>query len=544
MTSPLDMTRHRGVGQGAEDEADLVRRGEASRGRDRRAVAAGSLLGVAALLAMALSRIGATPLWLDEAYSLGVANQFAYGVKETGGTMFLYYSLLWPWARIAQNTVWIRLLSTLIAVLAMPVFAALARRIGGRRAALLAPPLLGASYFFPLVASDARSYSLEAFILIVGWYALVRAIEAGTDTPAAHRWWVVLTLVGPLGVLAHGLFPLFTATWCLAAVLSPKPRRAIVKLLPMLGATLAFLVLLFAMGISAVGDWVPPSNFQYVKVATFQYIGTYHSLQAVTLVCTVTLAWVAVRAWRRTLGEPADAPERLSAWRVGIPLIWVLVPPILLLFISMARATFVSRYLSAIAPGIALVVAVGLGELIGAVAKRRGRLPRYARKTVAFGVVGVVLVGAFGLTNYRSLEHADSEQWDEVATLLVRDGRPSDGIILYSDFSRPPLESQLAQIEHGPLPHIVNAPRQFGRPMRIDQHIHPTYTNRRKLVVYRRIWTIEVGTDEIEQGFYAKSPPLATNYRVARTWHFRASRPAVIRLYVRVTPIDYLPLAG
>ena len=80
--------------------------------------------------------------------------------------------------------------------------------------------------------------------------------------------------------------------------------------------------------------------------------------------------------------------------------------------------------------------------------------------------------------------------------------------------------------------------------MRIDQHIHPTYTNRRKLVVYQRIWTIEVGTDEIEQGFYATSPPLATNYRVARTWHFRASRPGVIRLYVRVTPIDYLPLAG
>jgi hypothetical protein len=544
MTSPLDMTRHRGVGQGAEDEADLVRRGEASRGRDRRAVAAGSLLGVAALLAMALPRIGATPLWLDEAYSLGVANQFAYGVKETGGTMFLYYSLLWPWARIAQNTVWIRLLSTLIAVLAMPVFAALARRIGGRRAALLAPPLLGASYFFPLVGTDARSYSLEAFILIVGWYALVRAIEAGTDTPAAHRWWVVLTLVGPLGVFAHGLFPIFTATWCLAVVLSPKPRAAVVKLLPMLGATLVLLGLLFAMGISAVGDWIEPSTFNDLKVATFQFIGIYHSLQAVTLVCTVALGWVAVSAWRRTRGRRSADADQLAAWRSCIPLIWALLPPVLLLVISLARATFVSRYLSAIAPGIALVVAVGLGELFDAVAKRRGRISRYARRSMAFGVVGAVLVAAFGFTNYRSMEHAHSEQWDEIAALLVRDSRPSDGILLYSDLSRPALESQLAQIAHGPLPHIANAPRQFGPPMRIDEHLSPTYTNRRKIVVYERIWTITVGASELEPAFYAKSPPLATNFRIAGTWDFRTSRPTVVRLYVRVTPIDYLPLAG
>ncbi len=507
---------------------------------NHRATLAGSLVGVAVLGVLAVPRLGATPLWLDEAYTLGVVNQFAYGVKSTGGTMVAYYAPLWVWAHVSESTVWLRTLSLVFAAAVMPVVALIGKRVGGTRLAVLAPPLLAASFMFQTLAVQLRAYSLEILILSVSFYALIRAVQQGTDTPGAHRWWVLLTLVAPWGVFAHGLFPIHLAAIGVAALLSPKPRQAVVRLLPMLGASAVMVALLFWLGISSVGAWVQPTTLEGLKYVTFRYLGLDHVLQAVSIGATVIVVWAAVQARRRT--RRGTDEERSAAWVLCLPFIWAVVPSVSLLATSVVRPEFVDRYLAGIAPGVALLIGLGLCRGFDWLATRTKGGQRVA--TGGVGVAGVIIVLGFALVGVHQVRREPHSNWDQVASVVARKARSGDGMLLYSDLSRPTFERQWSLLPHGAVPRLVNQPRQLGAVKRVDRLDPLDYSHRRRLLAFRRVWTVTVADGGGQAEFYQDTPPLTTNYRVARTWHFQGMYwPITLRLYERTTPVDFHPAA-
>ncbi len=136
----------------------------------------------------------------------------------------------------------------------LPVIAVLGRRLGGWKLALIAPALLAVGWMFGLKAAEARSYSLETLLVLIGWYALIRAVENGALGSRSRWWWALVALIGGLGVLAHGLFPMFVSTWLLAVVLAPGARRAVARFMPTLLCCGGVLLVLYRTGASHGGQ--------------------------------------------------------------------------------------------------------------------------------------------------------------------------------------------------------------------------------------------------------------------------------------------------
>lgn len=509
--------------------------------RDRIAVAGGALAGAVLVAVLAIPRLGDEPLWLDEAYSLGVTNQFAYGVKESGGTMLLYYALLWAWAQISEAPAWLRALSTVFAMAAMVPVAAIGRRIGGRGVAVAAPILLAGGYMFQAAALETRAYALEIFVISTCWYLLIRAVEAGVDTPGAKRWWVALTLLAPWGVFIHGLFVLFLAAMVLMVLLGPKPRAGLQRMLPLLGATGVLLALLFWLGISKVGDWVEATEFDYMKFTFYQYLGGWPWVRIVTVAAFVGLAVWVVRERRRLgtpggagegRGEPATARERLAVWTTTVPLVWMIVPPVLLLLISLVRPQFIDRYFVAVTPAVALTVALALVRLARWVAAR----VRFDARAVGAMATVAVLVVALGWSTagQENLDNRTTAEWDDLAAMIAENVEPGDGLLLYGDLSRPPFEAAWARVPHDVAPVLANVDRQLGEVKRFDHYYPGVEAAHQRLRDFDRIWAVNVGHGELPAAFYELHGPLPSEYRVAETWKFVEPRaPIVVRLYVR-----------
>lgn len=513
---------------------------DADRAADRRSVLVGSLLGIGFIVATTVTRFDARPLWLDESYSLGVANQFAKGVSATGGTMVLYYALLWPWVRISQSEAWIRSLSLVLSVLTMPLVAVLGRRLGGRRLALIAPVLLSTSWMFGYMAAEARTYALETLLVTAGWYAIVRAVEAGTSWSNARRWWILLALLAALGVLAHGLFPLFVAAWAVALAFSPRPRRAVVPMLPVLALCAVALIALYLQGIGEVGNWVHATTWNYVKKS-------YHNFSSPTgwaarIVLALVVAGIVLAAWHWWEARRQDEPARLAAWKRVLPVAWLLVPSASLLAVSEVRHEFQSRYLAAMTPGIALCMGFVLVSFDNAVRSWRGAgSAQVARvRWAPLAIATLLVVATVGSANTESLRRYRNSDWDTIAALVDEHVQPGDTIVFLSDASRPTFEAAWSRSTHKVTPGVANMPRPLGKVLRVDAYDYPSYTNRRRLLKSPRVWIIKVGTIEIGAPIYMDRPPITSNFEKVDSWTF-AHGPVVVTLYERTSPVDPLP---
>src|SRR5437016_11807732 len=93
----------------------------------------------------------------------------------------LYYVLLHAWMRLfGTGTVAVRALSGVLGVIALPLTFAAGRRIGGGRTAWAATVIMAASPFAVRYSSEARMYTLLLVLALLGYLALVEALEAAT----------------------------------------------------------------------------------------------------------------------------------------------------------------------------------------------------------------------------------------------------------------------------------------------------------------------------------------------------------------------------
>ncbi|HWK36678.1 glycosyltransferase family 39 protein [Sphingomonas sp.] len=177
-------------------------------------VLAGVLLG-AAVLRIASANYG---LWFDELASLTFANQpighlwGAWMVRETNPP--LYYTLLKGWVALAgDGDRAVRSLSVAIGLCGIVAGWALARRLGGRAAGLLAAALIALSAAHVDLSQEARAYVLAHTAVLVAALGMVRYLEtrargalllyAGAAIVAlyAHTMLVVFALLANLTML-------------------------------------------------------------------------------------------------------------------------------------------------------------------------------------------------------------------------------------------------------------------------------------------------------------------------------------------------------
>jgi len=146
-------------------------------------------------------------LWLDEIASVTKAdmpdvNDVWNHVVVTENTPPLYFILLHFWRVLGSSAEWTRLFSTLASLGCFVVTALLARRIAGRKFALLAMFFLAISQYQIYYAQEARVYALLMLTCVASASLLFRCIDG-----PENRWlWFGYAAVTIFGIHLHYCF--------------------------------------------------------------------------------------------------------------------------------------------------------------------------------------------------------------------------------------------------------------------------------------------------------------------------------------------------
>jgi 4-amino-4-deoxy-L-arabinose transferase-like glycosyltransferase len=355
------------------------------------------LLMCGAGFALRLYQLDAKPFWFDEGLSVDLALAPPDYVIATIDRPPLYYLLLHGWIKLAGvNPYTFRFFSAWWSTLALPLFYALARRLFDRRFSLLALVLVAVSPFYVYYAQEARTYALTlALVLDSSWLLLKWLQDRRT------RWllpYSVTTLACLYTHYAALLLPLAQTAFVAASLLRRQratPARAQIKLL------ITWLISQLSIAVLFL-PW--PIYARYgLRQLVAPDVGT---LTATPLEVGAHTLWTTLREFSlgRTLSSPlADGLTLLFLFLLILGamsldettlaprqwLLWLILPPIVLLLLPRTAIYFEPKYLMVITPAFYLLMVAGLQAL-------RHELPRWFIVCLSL----VVLMMAWGLFDW------------------------------------------------------------------------------------------------------------------------------------------------
>jgi mannosyltransferase len=390
------------------------------------------LLVVALGALLRLYRIGAQPLWLDEASSLRFARQtlrelWSWGTLVDPGNPPLYYSLLHGWLVFGDSEASLRLLSVLFGVLTIPLVYALGRTVRDHRLGIVAALLFAISPFQVWYSQEARGYALLTFgatSAMLGVAYLLRNPERSGSLRAAGWAWLAYVLGTTVALLAHNtaVFLPIGANVLMLGWWWKRGRGPRGFLRSWLLAQFAVLLLW--------GSWLPAFLQQVAHGEAYSWIprstvggvlsGVYALYAGVTratpypaeAVLVLVLAGLGLWSWR---GD--------RRW-IAFVLILALAAPIGELIVSVWRPIFLTQTLIWAAVPICLAVAAGLLSL----------RPR----VFAAALVVLVVFAVLGLRSYYFFH--DKEAWDQVAAHVDQGLKRGDAIVFSVGFLHIPFD--------------------------------------------------------------------------------------------------------
>ena len=378
-------------------------------------------------------------IWFDEAFSSYLI-QFNYFdiAKYTSTDVHppLFYWFLKSWTTLfGTGEFGLRSMSIFFAVATIVVTFFLARRLFGRKVALVSLLFLTLSPMLVRYADEARMYTMVAFIVVSATYVLIKAIEA-----KQKRWWVFYGILVGLGMWTHYFVALiWLAHWAWHAW-STYSKGATFKVwwkkffdknwvLAHIVAVGVFLPWLYFMVkqlgiVQAAGFWIGPVGVDTpVNYATnvFYYLehGQVHSWVALALLAIVVLIIVLIPKVYKSFTKPEKSKFMLIS-----SIAWV---PFILLFLSSLpplRSSFVERYL--ISAIIALMVFMAVVLVVGT--KKWRPILRALPILLIAGMMifGITNVYKYGNYNKNSNVHVVTR---EAIKEIQATGKPGEPII-------------------------------------------------------------------------------------------------------------------
>jgi mannosyltransferase len=318
---------------------------------------------VPALAAFVSAFIGLSgpSLWRDEAYtkdaiSRSLSHLFAL-LGHTDAVHGAYYVVIHFVAEV---------IGTSDAALRFPSVCAMAAATGftaatGRRAATLAGSrwpgvtgllsglLFAVAPYMTYYAQMARSYAFVTMFAAIASYLLLRAAGDGAGD-GGWKWW----LGYGLAVACTGLFNTFGLLILPAHALTllVVPRRRVA--LPWLLAAAASVAVLFPLLLISFHQrvqisWLSKPDFTTITTLVRDYAGSK--------MLVVPVALVAIGG----MVAGILAGRRLSPAAIALP--WLLVPPVILIVVSMVKPVYSQRYVEFCLPALAILAAAGLTGL-------------------------------------------------------------------------------------------------------------------------------------------------------------------------------------
>ncbi|HSJ59509.1 MAG TPA: glycosyltransferase family 39 protein [Anaerolineae bacterium] len=441
-----------------------------------RIAAVAALLGAAALLALALRLYGldAQSLWYDEGFSVYLASMEPGEITARTAADIqppLYYYLLRGWMRLfGDGEVAVRGLSVLFGLLTVPlIYMAGLALFQSKSAGLLAAFLVAISPLHIWYAQEVRMYTLLTFLCLLSSYLLLR-VTTTRDARQAAALWAGFTAANVAAIYTH-YFAFFVLAFQAVYLLWTWGRERLRPRHLVIGGAASGLVTLLAYL-----PWLPNLLTRYdtdvsylegrlklgevlVDIAVL-FAGGESVTEAdgllwaagIGVVLVVCLAALFARASAVARREPQNEPSALPAAYDPILflLLYLLLPPVLILAISYAAPKFNARYVMMSHPALLLILGGGLAALRHVRGQAIANVLRQAAAILGmlllFAASAYAVLGAYGDPDFARADFRG------VATYLRDHVQEKETIILVSGHAFPVFDYYAPDLDRHLLP--------------------------------------------------------------------------------------------
>lgn len=400
--------------------------------------------------------LGAQSFWNDEGNSYvqatrsfaEIAAHAARDIHPPG-----YYWLLAVWRAITGETEFaLRALSAFASVLTVAFTYSLGRRLFSPIAGLVAALFVTLNTFSIYYAQEARMYALMALWSVAAMWALVGFF---TPYPLSHKgregqvqWALALALFNAAGLWTQYAYPFVMLAqavvflgWAFSKLRASGKLR--LNSSPFVGRSAGTFplevrgfVLANLLTIALYLPWLPTA---WTQLTTWPNTGdsTLFSAALGQIVGWMTLgmtynandaSWVAVALLLIVFGLRVRRVQSSPAWRLLLPLMWVVLPIVFFLILGLFREANL-KFLLPSQIGVALLMGRGVWVLWTLTPHASSLFVQLAPRFAAVaGLIGLTVALWSGL--YPLYHEYRRDDYRAIAARITADSRPGDAIIL------------------------------------------------------------------------------------------------------------------
>ncbi|HEX2314231.1 MAG TPA: glycosyltransferase family 39 protein [Thermomonospora sp.] len=363
----------------------------------------------AVALAVNLWGLSAASPWRDEAATLSAARrplgELVRLLAHIDAVHGLYYLFMHGWtALFGTGVAVVRLPSVVAVAVTAGVTAVLGRRLADDRTGMTAGLLVALSPVLSRYGQETRQYAVAAAVAAVSTLLLVRALERG-DRRSFALYGASVALVGWVHLFTLLLLPVHAVALWGVRHDRAVPSRWGLSAAGGLAAVLPLALVALPQRSRQV-EWIPSPTLDQVRTL-------YDAMAGDRVLVGPVVVLGAMAFWRRFGRGPVELRTLAVAW--------AMLPPALLLGISLVEPSYVLRYVVFCVPGVALLTAAGL-------------------RSVPFRAVPAVVLVMAALTvpMHLSVRQQDSRP-DDLRRLahLIRERRePGDAVVFAHRYYR------------------------------------------------------------------------------------------------------------
>lgn len=455
-----------------------------------------------------LHAITAKSLWLDEGSSITMARldwfNFLRILWRREMNMVLYYLLLRGWLHLGDSVTWIRGLSVVFAVAAIPAIFLLGRKMLGTRFGLVSALLLSVNAFQVRYAQEARTYSLLVLLLIVANYFFLSAIDHGR-----RRDWNWYIIAGSLAIYAHFFAVLVVvAHWVALRVMAQAGAKAYsqearaqfrraARLIALWTAPIWIFIATTGAGPIA---WIPRPGPGDIVGLLKKLSGNADTMQLIVYSAFVILGLIAgaVSIRRRQSDSPAYT----------ILACWFFVPLAIVLLVSIVRPVFAPRYFMISLPAWIMLAAAGMNAV-------------RSRPLTEVLAVMVAISSFAGVRSYYKADFDIGRNDVRSATAYILDhAQAHDGVVFYTLSTRFPYDYYAAHTNTELKPDILWPGNNSGVGWRDFMGVPSAARVTDFAQGHERIWVVTTPLPPNDPKFNAFEAALSRRYRLADSQDF------------------------
>ncbi len=365
--------------------------------------------------------LAAKSFWFDEGVSVAIARldwyNFARILWRREANMSSYYFLLHFWLHLGGSEFFVRTLSVLFAMASVPAIYLLGRRLFDSRVGLTAAALMAVNAYHLQYSQDARSYSLMVLLCLLSSLYFLKCL-----TEPSGRKRAAYVISSALAVYAQFFSLLLVAAqWVSLKVLD---REQIPGQTRNDWGWIALLVSPVLAFVATTGTgplrWVQRPGLKDLWVFALHLTGNGGLL--------LLLACLAACLAALLPGLRSQMRVSWEAWRYRFLVLWLVLPIVFTLSLSLAKPLFVPRYFIFCLPALLLLVACGVTRL----------RPAWLKVPAVLFLLALSLRGTAGY--YKRDLDIQRDDWRAASQYLFDQTQPGDALLFHVPMGRMPYE--------------------------------------------------------------------------------------------------------